>query len=286
MNDSPVRAAFLMSDAETVALAAYASAPDWRGRPGGGTWTFALAAVGLFPAIAAASVSPFDPRAAAYVGGVGSVFTAPLLAAAIFVRRGGPWLDAIRRRRVERTAAKHAAAYGLATHPQAVSLDELGATGEAGGRGGSAWWRSWTRCRHVDVVPVPVPPAPNHGEPGDAEPGELLVVAAALGGPAPVALALPRRAAEDAGLTLRGGRPPLRRVAGRRRPRRPAPRRADPLPPAAGRPGRRLRPHAARSTRSSAPTADRPPRRRRGGRWWRPSPPASPARRCSTRRAC
>ena len=203
MNDPPVRVAFLMTDAETVALTVHATAPDWRGRRGGAGWTAGLSLVGLFPLAAAAALAPFDLTAAGVTAG-GLLVTGPLLIAAVVNHRGGAWLDAVRRRRVERAAAKHAAAHELAGFPRAMVLDRVGVSGEGGGNESQILWRSWTRCRHVDVIPVPDAP-PGGGDADDAEPdhagpGEMLVVAATLGGPAPVAPGLPRRAVADAGL--------------------------------------------------------------------------------------
>ena len=183
-----MRVGFVPTVEELVAVGLHFTRPDWEGRPGKGAAAFGAAFTGLFPLAAGAAIWPFDRPAGLVIGALGLLVTGPLLPAALIYRRGGRWLDAVRRRRATKNFRRHYPASGLTGVTRTVTLSAAGVTEEAGCE---ALFRAWPRCGHVDRVPVPR---------GGGEPGEVLAIGSVSGGPRPVGAFLPRRAAVAAGI--------------------------------------------------------------------------------------
>ena len=184
---------FVPTAEELLAAGLHATRPNWEGLPGRGEKLWLMVAVGLFPPAAGAAALPFEPLTGLALGGFGSLLTAPLLPAALLYRRGGAWLDGVRRRRVARNLSRAHRAAGLAARARTAIFSPAGVAEEVHG---DFAFRGWPRAPEVDRVPVPGGRGGQDREPHDGEPieGELLVIAAVAGGPAPVVVFLPRRA--------------------------------------------------------------------------------------------
>ena len=185
--DGAVRATFLPTAAELLAVGLHVTRPAWRGRPGDGRAVAALAGVGLVPLAVGLAALPFDEPTALVLGGFGLLTSPVVIPAAILLRRGGGWLDAYRRRGTAANLRRFHAAAGLTETARTAEFSPAGAAEEAEGH---LIFRGWPRVSEVDRV---------FQDDGTDRGGELLLVTAVADGPHPVCFFLPRRAAPGGG---------------------------------------------------------------------------------------
>ena len=182
-----VRATFVPTAAELLAVGLHVTAPAWRGRPGDWRAVGALAGIGLVPLAAGLAALPFDEPTALVLGGFGLLASPVVVPAAVLFRRGGGWLDEYRRRGTAANLRRAHAAGGLTEAARTVELSPAGAGEEAEGH---FLFRGWPRVIEVDRV---------FHDDGTDRGGELLLVTAVADGPHPACFFLPRRAAPGGG---------------------------------------------------------------------------------------